>query len=92
MSEDYREYQAAAERIAAEAGELLLEAYGRVSAREKGPADLVTEADFASQRLIARRLSEAFPDHTLLAEEDDAGPTPTTPSPGAGSSTRSTAR
>jgi myo-inositol-1(or 4)-monophosphatase len=74
VSENYREYQVAAERIAAEAGGLLLEAYGRVSAREKGPADLVTEADFASQRLIAQRLNEAFPHHTLLAEEDDAGP------------------
>ena len=73
MSDDYRGYQAAAERIAAEAGALLREAYGRVSAREKGPADLVTEADFASQRLIAARLHEAFPDHTLLAEEEGAG-------------------
>lgn len=72
MTEDYREYQAAAERIAAEAGALLREAYGRVSAREKGPADLVTEADLGSQRLIAGRLREAFPDHALLAEEEGA--------------------
>ena len=60
----------AAERFAAEAGELLLDAYGHVSVREKGPADLVTEADFASQRLIAQRIDETFPDHTLLAEEE----------------------
>jgi myo-inositol-1(or 4)-monophosphatase len=73
VSEDYRVYQQAAERIAAEAGELLRLAYGRVSVREKGPADLVTEADFASQELIARRLRESFPDHTLLAEEEGAG-------------------
>lgn len=70
MPEDYRIYQAKAEEIAAEAGTLLRAAHGRVSAREKGPADLVTEADFASQRLIADRLSAAFPDHTLLAEEE----------------------
>jgi myo-inositol-1(or 4)-monophosphatase len=70
--DDYREYQRAAERIAAEAGALLLEAFGNVTAREKGPADLVTDADFASQRLIAERLFEAFPDHTLLAEEEGA--------------------
>ena len=43
MGEDYREYRAAAETIAAEAGALLREAYGHVSAREKGPADLVTD-------------------------------------------------
>jgi myo-inositol-1(or 4)-monophosphatase len=73
VSGDYREYQEAAERFAVEAGSLLREAYGQVSVREKGPADLVTEADFASQRLIARRINEAFPSHTLLAEEEGAG-------------------
>ena len=73
MAENYREFQRAAERIAADAGELLLSHYGRVEAREKGPADLVTEADFASQRLIAERLDEIFPTHTLLAEEEGAG-------------------
>jgi len=72
VTEDYRVYQKAAERIAAEAGALLREAYGRVSVREKGPADLVTEADLASQQLIAERLHETFPDHTLLAEEEGA--------------------
>ena len=34
----------------------------------------MTEADLASQALIARRLAEAFPDHTLLAEEEGVGP------------------
>ena len=72
MAEDYQRYRTAAERIAAEAGELLRNAHGKVRAREKGPSDLVTEADFASQELIARRLNEAFPDHTLLAEEEGA--------------------
>ncbi len=79
MSEDYRIYQAKAEAIAVEAGELLRGAYGRVSAREKGPADLVTEADLSSQNLIADRLNQAFPDHTLLAEEDGVQPDPNAP-------------
>jgi myo-inositol-1(or 4)-monophosphatase len=74
VSENYAVYRAEAERIGVESGRLLFEAYGRVSAREKGPADLVTEADLASQDLIARRLGAAFPDHTLLAEEADVGP------------------
>jgi len=73
VTEDYREYQRVAERIAEEAGALLLSFYGQVEAREKGPADLVTEADFASQELIKKRLSESFPEHTLLAEEEGAG-------------------
>lgn len=72
MTEGYRDYQRAAEKIAEEAGALLLSFYGQVEAREKGPADLVTEADFASQRLIAQRLREEFPEHTLLAEEEGA--------------------
>ena len=61
-----------AERLAAEAGQVLLEAHGRVAAREKGPGDLVTDADFASQRLIAERIAQSFPHHTLLAEEEGA--------------------
>ena len=72
MSQDYREYQRRAEDMAKEAGALLLDAHGRVTAREKGPADLVTDADFASQELIGRRIAESFPGHTLLAEEDGA--------------------
>ena len=55
------------------AGRLLVEKQGRVSVREKGPADLVTEADLASQQLIRRTLFEAFPEHVFLGEEDDPG-------------------
>jgi myo-inositol-1(or 4)-monophosphatase len=73
VSEDYRQYRAFAERLARDAGSQLREAYGRVSVREKGPADLVTEADLASQRLIAGRIYEALPGHTLLAEEEGIG-------------------
>ena len=32
----------------------------------------MTDADLASQRLIAAELHRAFPDHTLLAEEEGA--------------------
>lgn len=79
MVGDYREYQEVAEQVAREAGALLRAAYGRVSAREKGPSDLVTDADLASQRLIADRLARAFPAHTLLAEEEGVGPDPLRP-------------
>jgi myo-inositol-1(or 4)-monophosphatase len=72
VSDDYRVFQMVAEHVATEAGALLRHVQGRVTAREKGPADLVTEADFASQELIARRLLVAFPEHTLLAEEEGA--------------------
>lgn len=40
---------------------------------KKGPFDLVTDADRASEALIARRLEEAFPGAHLLLEESGAG-------------------
>ena len=43
---------------------------GRINAREKGPRDLVTEADLASQEAIRDVLLSAFPDHDFLGEED----------------------
>jgi myo-inositol-1(or 4)-monophosphatase len=55
---------------AREAGALLRELHGRVrDVRFKGLVDLVTEADQASEALIAGRLRAAFPGDRLLAEE-----------------------
>ncbi|WP_435015888.1 inositol monophosphatase family protein [Tundrisphaera sp. TA3] len=68
-----------AETAAREAGSVLLGLYGKVAAREKRPGDLVTEADTASQARIAAILADAFPDHTLLAEEDNVQPDPANP-------------
>ena len=79
MSDPYREHRLVAEQAAREAGALLLGLYGKVAAREKQPGDLVTEADSASQRRIAEILAGAFPDSTLLAEEDGAVPDPDNP-------------
>jgi myo-inositol-1(or 4)-monophosphatase len=44
--------------------------------REKGPANLVTEADFAAQAVIVDLIRSRFPDHGFLAEEglDEAPP------------------
>jgi myo-inositol-1(or 4)-monophosphatase len=39
----------------------------------------VTDADLASQRLIADRLGAEYPDHTLLAEEEGVGADPSRP-------------
>lgn len=52
------------------AGEELLSWRGRFKVREKGPADLVTEADFAAQEVVRGILATAFPDHDFLSEED----------------------
>jgi len=46
---------------------------GRIDVRQKGPADLVTQADFAAQEVIRQTVLDAFPEHRLLGEEDPAG-------------------
>lgn len=62
--------QQAAERAAREAGQLLLTMQSQISARQKGPADLVTDADVASQSLLRERLMGEFPDFRFIGEED----------------------
>lgn len=42
----------------------------RPEATFKGDVDLVTEFDMGAQEILAGRLSKAFPDHGILAEED----------------------
>jgi myo-inositol-1(or 4)-monophosphatase len=63
------EFLAAAEKAARTAGRILQEWAGRFTVSEKGPADLVTEADVASQEAIHGILHERFPDHGFVGEE-----------------------
>jgi myo-inositol-1(or 4)-monophosphatase len=51
-------------------GAVLMDWIGRFKIREKGPADLVTEADLASQNAIRTLLADRFSDHVFLGEED----------------------
>lgn len=53
-------------------GECLTAWRDRFLPREKGPKDLVTEADLAAQEAIRTTILGAFPDHDFLAEEDAA--------------------
>ena len=64
------EYLRACEEAARSAGAVLLDWQGRFQVREKGPADLVTEADWAAQKIIRRMLLGQFPDHDFVGEED----------------------
>lgn len=67
---DYQAEREAAVSIAHEAGTLLLEMQDQVRQIDfKGTADLVTDADRASEALIAQRLAELFPGDGLLGEE-----------------------
>ncbi|MGD0898525.1 MAG: inositol monophosphatase family protein [Thermoguttaceae bacterium] len=56
------------------AGAMVQEWIGKTSVRHKGPSDLVTEADFASQEVIRAAVLGAFPDHRFLGEEDSEKP------------------
>jgi myo-inositol-1(or 4)-monophosphatase len=62
-------FLAPAEEAARAAGRVLQDWAGRFTVSEKGPADLVTEADVASQAIIHQILSARFPDHAYLGEE-----------------------
>ena len=63
-------YLEVCENAIREAGKVLLDRVGRVTVREKGRSDLVTEADFAAQETVRQIVLGAFPDHELLGEED----------------------
>lgn len=64
------EFHGVAEAAVRESG-LFLKAnlHRRAEAAYKGEVDLVTEFDMGAQEILVSRLSEAFPDHGVLAEE-----------------------
>lgn len=59
-----------AQEAARAGGRVLLDWRGRFSAREKGPSDLVTEADLAAQEAVRRTILGRFPKHGFLGEEE----------------------
>ena len=63
------DYLRLCEKAAQAGAQALLDWIGRFQVREKGPADLVTEADLASQEAIRRVLVAAVPEHGLISEE-----------------------
>lgn len=74
-TDDLTIYREAA-REAARRGAAVLEDWrNRFQVHEKGRADLVTDADLASQRTVYSYLHERFPDHAFLAEEEGASKT-----------------
>ena len=63
------ELSAIASEAAQAGGRVLQDWIGRFSVREKCRADLVTDADHASQKVIYDCISARFPDHSFLGEE-----------------------
>ena len=70
---DFSEYLGVGEETARAAGQILLDYAGNFHVHEKGRADLVTEADFASQEKVKSMLLHAFPNHRILGEENIPG-------------------
>jgi len=61
--------------VASEAAQLLYAGFRKQPAvREKGRADLVTEYDLASERLIRQRLAERTPELAIVGEEQGGTP------------------
>lgn len=60
--------------FAHEAGAVLMAHFGRLAGGDIGSKDierdLITKADYASERLLVERLRGAFPDHAIEAEEE----------------------
>ena len=60
------------ERAARAGGQELLNWVSRFGVAAKGPSDLVTEADWASQEAIRRVVLNAYPQYGFVSEELDA--------------------
>ncbi len=65
------EYLRVCEEAVRIGGRVVQEWVGKFDVRKKGPADLVTQADLASQEAIRQTVLGAFPEHSLLGEEHD---------------------
>ena len=68
---DLTEFSSISESAARAGGQKLVEWLGRIKVEEKGPGDLVTQADFESQKVIRDVLLARFPNHSFLGEEED---------------------
>ncbi|AEN72329.1 inositol monophosphatase [Rhodothermus marinus SG0.5JP17-172] len=66
----YEEAREVAARLAREAGQIVRYYAGRVTVREKGYNELVTQADEEVQRFLIEQIHRRFPEHAILAEEN----------------------
>lgn len=73
------EFLSTATLAARKAGEVLEHWASRFSVREKSRANLVTEADFASQEVIHNHIQARYPEHGFLGEEGLSLPSPDSP-------------
>ena len=57
--------------IAKEAGQIAMKYLGNAKISNKGPKDVVTEADIAVENFIKSKINEKYPTHNIVAEESD---------------------
>ena len=75
MTRSPEELEQIAFEVASEAAQVLYAGFRKQPAvREKGRADLVTEYDLASERLIRQRLAERSPELAVVGEEQGGTP------------------
>ena len=53
-------------------GDVLLKYFGDVSIHEKSTQNLVTQADFDSEALVVKMISQRYPDHQVMREEGES--------------------
>ena len=70
--EDLQKIAQVCERAARAGGAELLDWSQRFTVREKGPADLVTEADLAAEKIVRQTIAEVFPSDCFIGEESTA--------------------
>src|SRR5450432_570158 len=77
MTRSPEELAQVAFEVASEAAQILLGGFRKhPQVTEKGRADLVTDYDLASERLIRQRLTERTPEISIVAEEQGGTPAP----------------
>ena len=70
--EDLHAIAEVCERAARAGGAVLLDWAQRFTVREKGPADLVTDADLAAEKVVRQTIAEVFPSDRFVGEETTA--------------------
>jgi myo-inositol-1(or 4)-monophosphatase len=76
MMPDFDDYMRVCEAAVRAGGRVVQDWAGRFEVHKKGPADLVTQADFASQEIVRKTVLGAFPNHSLLGEESEPNQSP----------------
>ncbi len=66
---DYQKHLAVGQQAAQAAGKILLQYFGKAVVSQKSSQNLVTEADWASEKAVIDIIQNTFPEHRFLQEE-----------------------